>query len=118
MRNARSGEERTRQDHGQQTIEAQAAGSKLGRTNLEFGRARWMRGNAERMNGKAKGSSDRNTFLTCFTSERGSGLEENLRLFSLILAYLRLMGEKCLRALCRAATFHSTSRRAHPTLAR
>src|SRR5438309_11918428 len=41
--------------------------------------------------------SDRNTFLTCFTDERGSGLEQNLRVSSLILAYSRLMGEKCLR---------------------
>src|SRR5216684_7011307 len=38
--------------------------------------------------------SDRNTFFICDTDERGSGLEENLRLSSLILAYLRLMGEK------------------------
>jgi hypothetical protein len=56
-----------------------------------------MRGNAERMNGKAKGLSDRNTFFIYDTDERGSGSEENLRLFSLIPAYLRLMGKKCLR---------------------
>ena len=56
------------------------------------------------MNGNAKGLSDRNTFFIHDTDERGSGLEENLhlsslilaysRLFPLILAYLRLMGEK------------------------
>ena len=71
----------------------QAVGANLARTKLDLGRARWMRGNAERMNGKAKGLSDCNTFITCFTYERGSGLAENLRLFSLILAYLRLMGK-------------------------
>jgi len=38
--------------------------------------------------------SDRNTCFICDTDEHGSGLEENLRLSSLILAYLRLMGEK------------------------
>ncbi len=46
------------------------------------------------MNGKAKGLSDRNTFLIYDTVERGLGLEENLRLSSLIPAYVRLMGEK------------------------
>ncbi len=59
---------------------------RLARTNLDFGRARWLQGYAQRMNGKAKCLSDRNTFLTCFTDERGSGLEENLRLSSLIFA--------------------------------
>ena len=49
---------------------------------------------AKRMNGKAKGLSDRNTFFICDTDERGSGLEENLRLCSLKFAYVRLMGEK------------------------
>src|SRR5258708_37497328 len=68
---------------------------RLAQTKLDLGRARWLRGNAKRMNGKAKGSSDRNTFFICDTAERGLGLEENLRLSSLILAYLRLMGEKC-----------------------
>ena len=68
----------------------QAVGANLARTNLDLGRARWMRGNAERMNGKTKGLSDRNTFITCYTGERGLGLEENLRLSSLILAYSRL----------------------------
>src|SRR6266571_4195328 len=34
--------------------------------------------------------SDRNTFLTCFTDERGSGLEHNLRVSSRIFAYSRL----------------------------
>src|SRR5947209_16363147 len=56
----------------------QAVGSRLARTRLDLGRARWRRGNAERMNGKAKCLSDRNTFFTCFTDERGSGLAENL----------------------------------------
>jgi hypothetical protein len=54
-----------------------------------------MRGNAERMTRKAKGLNDRNTFFICDTDERRSRLEENLRLSSLILAYSRLMGEKC-----------------------
>src|SRR6266849_2186812 len=76
---------------------AQAVGSKLARAKLDLGRGRWMRGNAERTNGRAKDLSGRNTFFICDTDERGLGLEENLRLFSLILAYLRLMGEKCLR---------------------
>ena len=39
------------------------------------------------MNGKAKCLSDRNTFYVYDTDERGSGLEENLRLSSLIPAY-------------------------------
>ena len=67
--------------------QAPAVRSRLARTNLDLGRARWMRGNAERMNGKAKCLSDRNTFYIYDTDERGSGLEENLRLSSLIPAY-------------------------------
>ena len=47
-----------------------------------------------------------------------SGEANNLRLCSLMFAYVRLMGEKILRVLRRATTFRSTSRRAHPTLAR
>src|SRR5438445_354144 len=47
----------------------QAVGANLARTKLDLGRARWTRGNAERMNGKAKGLSDRNTFFICFTDE-------------------------------------------------
>src|SRR6266851_2469485 len=62
---------------------AQAVGAKLARRSLDLARARCMRGNAKRMNGKAKGLSDRNTFITCDTGERGLGLEENLRLSSL-----------------------------------
>jgi hypothetical protein len=58
----------------------------LAQRNLDFGRAHWMRGNAKRMNGKAKGLSDCNTCFICDTDEGGSGLEENLRLSSLILA--------------------------------
>src|SRR5712692_5868480 len=42
-----------------------------------------------------EGLNERNTFFICYTDERGSGLAENLRLFSLIFAYLRLMGKKC-----------------------
>ena len=59
---------------------------RLARTKLDLGRARWLRGNAERMNGNAKCLSDRNAFFICDTDERGLGLEENLRLFSLIFA--------------------------------
>jgi len=95
VRNARNGEERTRQDQGQsnqirpnQTNKPNQTG--VVRTDLDFGRARWMRGNAERMNGKAKCLSDRNTFFIYDTDERGLGLGENLRLSSLILAYSRL----------------------------
>src|SRR5438445_4535466 len=68
----------------------QAVGSKLARAKLDLGRGRWMRGGSERMNGQAKDLSDRNTFFICGTDERGLGLAENLRLSSLILAYLRL----------------------------
>src|SRR5712664_2181464 len=53
----------------------QAVGSRLARTNLDLGRGRWIRGGSERMNGQAKDLSDHNTFLTCFTDERGLGLE-------------------------------------------
>jgi hypothetical protein len=68
----------------------QAVGSKLARTDLDLGRAGWRGGNAERMNGKAKGLSDRNTCITCCTEERRSKLGENLHLSSLIPAYSRL----------------------------
>src|SRR5438309_1847924 len=60
----------------------QAVGAKLARLDVDFGRALWMRGNPEPMNGKDL--SDRNTFFICDTDERGLGLEENLHLFSLI----------------------------------
>jgi hypothetical protein len=46
-----------------------------------------MRGNAKRMNGKAKDMNERNTCFIYGTGERGLGLEEILRLSSLILAY-------------------------------
>ncbi len=49
---------------------------------------------------KAEGVSDRNTFFIYDTVEHGSGLEENLRLSSLIPAYARLSslnGKKMLR---------------------
>jgi hypothetical protein len=123
---------------------AQAVGSKLARTNLDFGHARWMRGNAQWMYGKAKGLracfrnprkrrvrarglqktrrfwphcrpdpitgrflkqalSDRNTYVTHLSLVALRNADRNwgkiftyLRLFPLILAYLRLMGEKCL----------------------
>src|SRR6266581_9210296 len=70
--------------NGPARIKARAVGSKLSWMNLDVGRARCMQANADWMNGKAKGLSDRNTFFICFTDERGSGLEENLRLSSLI----------------------------------
>ena len=79
---------------------------RLARTSIDFGRPRWTLGNAKRMNGTARCLSDRNICITCFTYERGSGLEENLHLSSLILAYLRLMGKKFWRAL-RAATMRN-----------
>ena len=71
----------------------QAIGSKLARAKLDLGRARWTRRNAERMNGQAKDLNERNTFFICDTDERGSGLEKILRLSSLNLVYLRLMGK-------------------------
>src|SRR5713226_1899314 len=40
----------------------QAVGSRLARTNLDFGQGRWMQGNAERMNRNANCLRDRNTF--------------------------------------------------------
>ncbi len=116
LRNAGNDEKRTQSDQGNRIkseqirpnqtksdqkkeptrIKAQAVGSKLGRTKLELGRARWRRGGSERMNGKAKGLSDRkttpgqgtrptlhgqakdlsdrNTCFICDTDERGSGM--------------------------------------------
>jgi len=65
---------------------AQAFGTRLARAKLDLGRGRRMRGNAKRMNGKAKDMNERNTFFIYDRDERGSGLEENLHLFSLILA--------------------------------
>src|SRR5260370_40619758 len=50
---------------GPARIKAQAVGSRLARTNLDFGRARWMRRNVERMNGQAKG------LRACFKISRG-----------------------------------------------
>ena len=76
--------------NGPARIKAQAVGSKLARTSLDMGRARWMQANAERMNEKAEGLGDRNTLFIYDTDERGSGLEEILRLCSLKFAYLRL----------------------------
>jgi len=52
----------------------------------------WQRGTIDcgLLHGKAKGWSDRNTLFIDYTEERGLGLEENLRLSSLIPAYSRL----------------------------
>jgi hypothetical protein len=72
--------------NGPARIEARADGSKPARTNLDFGQGRWPRGNAERMNGNAKCLSDRNTYYIYDTDEHGSGLEENVRLCSLMFA--------------------------------
>src|SRR5712691_3674531 len=44
----------------------QAVGANLARTNLDLGRAGWMRGNAERMNGKAK------CLRACLETTRGA----------------------------------------------
>ncbi len=51
----------------------QAVGSKLARTDLDLGRPRWMRGNAQWMYGKAKGLNESNTLFICDRDERGSG---------------------------------------------
>src|SRR5947209_2037886 len=59
---------------------------KTGAAELRFGSSALDAGSAERMNGKTKGLSDRNTFFICFTDERGSVLEENLRLCSPMFA--------------------------------
>src|SRR6266702_3492634 len=76
--------------NGPARTKAQACRSKLWRTSVDLGPAGWMPGGSERMNGKGKELSDRNTFFTCDADERGSGLEENLRLSSLKFAYSRL----------------------------
>src|SRR5260370_5342462 len=81
LQNARQTELGTR---GTRPSEYQRQG--LARTCLDLGRARWMREKADRMNGKAKNLSDRNTCFICDSDERGSGIRENLRLFSLIWA--------------------------------
>ncbi len=78
------------QKNGPARIKAQAVRSRLGQANHDFGRARWMRGNSERMHGQAKDLSDCNTFYIYDTGERESGLAENLRLCSLMFAYVRL----------------------------
>ncbi len=61
---------------------------RLARRCLDFGRARWVRRNAEPMNGKAKGLSNVTlvSFVTLMNADRG---------FGKIFAYLRLMGKKC-----------------------
>src|SRR6266699_5483833 len=87
----------------------QAVGSRLARTKLDLDRAGWIRGGSERMNGNAKGLSDRKTTPgqgtrptlqgqakdlsdrnTCFiyrSEERGSGIKAKC---SLIFGYVRL----------------------------
>src|SRR6266849_5300508 len=50
---------------------AQAFGTRLARTRVDLVRARCLRGNAERTNGKAKVLSDRNTFFIYDTDEWG-----------------------------------------------
>ncbi len=79
----RSNQTKSDQKNGPARIQAQALGSKLARTKLDLGRARWMQTNAERMNENAKDLSDRNTCFICDTAERGLGLEEEPLLFSL-----------------------------------
>src|SRR5260370_41034809 len=50
---------------GPARIKAQAVGSRLARSKLDFGRARWRRGKADRVNAKAKG------LRACFKINRG-----------------------------------------------
>src|SRR6266849_10902014 len=96
VRNARNGEAWTRQDHGQSNrirpnqTKSNQNQTGLARTNLDLGRARWMRVKAERMNWKANGLSNRNTFSIYDMDERQSGLAENLRLYSRMFAHLRV----------------------------
>ena len=45
----------------------QAVGSRLARTKLDFGRTRWVPGNAEWIYGKAESLSDRNTCFICYS---------------------------------------------------
>src|SRR6266446_7430770 len=66
----------------------QAVGSSLARTKLDFGRTRWMPGNAERMNGKDL--NERNTFFICDTVNADGELRKNVRLYSGMFAYVRL----------------------------
>jgi hypothetical protein len=99
LQNARQTEMGTRE-----TRPSEYRRQRLALMKLDLGRARCLRANAKRMKGKAKGLNDRNTCFIYDTDARGSGLEENLRLSSLRFAYLRLMGEKCLRhAACFSA---------------
>ncbi len=72
---------------GSTRIKAPAVGSKLGRINGDVGRARWVRGNAESMNRRAKWLGDRNTCFVCDAGERGSGIRGKC---SLMFAYVRL----------------------------
>src|SRR6266478_1288237 len=81
-------------DQGQCQIKGKAVRSRLARTSLDFGRARWVRSKAEPMNGQRKCLSDRNTFFIYDTDERGSGIGGK---YSRMFAYVRVMGEKMLR---------------------
>ena len=82
----------TKSDQKKRSSPDQGAGRwiKTDEDESRFGSRALDGGSAERMNGKAKGLSDRKTYFICFTGEGGSGLEENLRLSSLIPAYSRL----------------------------
>ncbi len=57
------------------------------RSRENLGRARWMRGGCDRMNGQAKDLSDRNACFIYDTDERGSGIGGES---SLMFAYVRL----------------------------
>ncbi len=89
MRKARHTEKGKPERNGRRSREigAQAVRSKLGRRNFDLGRARWMRGGCDRMNGQAKDLSDRNACFIYDTDERGSGIGGEC---SLIFAYVRL----------------------------
>jgi hypothetical protein len=55
---------------------------------------------------KAEGLSDRNTFFIYATDERGSGLEENVRLCSPMFAYVRLCSLNSRKTLAAAGRGH------------
>jgi hypothetical protein len=53
---------------GRTRIKAQAVRSKLARTSLDFGRARWRRGSYDWMNAKAKRLSEHDvSLISCMT---------------------------------------------------
>jgi len=55
-------------------IKAPGVRSNLGRTCLDLGRARWMRGGGERMDASARCLSDRNSCFNCYGGQRRSGI--------------------------------------------